>query len=62
MVYLFRSIGAVWGVAAVSTIIQNILTARLPEALSGIPDKEKVIFLSYAPLMHCHPILPSLPP
>jgi len=47
MVYLFRSMGTVWGVAAASTIIQNILASRLPGALSGIPDKEKVIFLSY---------------
>jgi hypothetical protein len=46
MVYLFRSMGTVWGVAAASTIIQNILSSRLPDALSGIPDKEKVIFLS----------------
>jgi len=45
MVYLFRSMGTVWGVAASSTIIQNILASRLPIALSGIPDKEKVIFL-----------------
>jgi hypothetical protein len=44
MVYLFRSMGTVWGVAAASTIIQNILSSRLPNALSGIPDKLKVIF------------------
>lgn len=44
MVYLFRSMGTVWGVAAASTIIQNILSSRLPSALSGIPDKLKVIF------------------
>jgi hypothetical protein len=43
MVYLFRSMGTVWGVAAASTIIQNILSSRLPIALSGIPDKLKVI-------------------
>jgi hypothetical protein len=47
MVYLFRSMGTVWGVAAASAIIQNILTTRLPNALSEIPDKEKVIFLSF---------------
>ena len=46
MVYLFRSMGMVWGVAAASTIIQNILSSKLPGALSGIPNKEKVIPLS----------------
>jgi hypothetical protein len=35
--------GMVWGVAAASTIIQNILSSKLPSALSGIPNKEKVI-------------------
>jgi hypothetical protein len=43
IVYLVRSLGTVWGVAATSTIIQNVLTTRLPLALAGIPDKEKVI-------------------
>lgn len=43
MVYLFRSLGTVWGVAASSTIIQNVLSTRLPEALAGIPEKDKVI-------------------
>jgi hypothetical protein len=43
MVYLFRSMGSVWGVAAASTIIQNNLVSRLPGALSGIPEKLKVI-------------------
>ncbi len=47
MVYLFRSMGSVWGVAAASTIIQNILSSQLPLALSGIPDKLKVIILPY---------------
>ncbi|KAL5324904.1 hypothetical protein ACEPPN_006023 [Leptodophora sp. 'Broadleaf-Isolate-01'] len=42
MVYLFRSMGTVWGVAAASTIIQNILSSRLPSALEGIPGKEIV--------------------
>jgi hypothetical protein len=55
MVYLFRSMGSVWGVAAASTIIQNILSSRLPSALSGIPDKLKVILFSY-------PLTPLSPP
>jgi MFS family permease len=42
MVYLFRSVGTVWGVAASSTLIQNILSTRLPVALDGIPNKDKV--------------------
>lgn len=42
MVYLFRSMGTVWGVAASSTLLQNILASRLPQALAGIPDSEEV--------------------
>jgi len=43
MVYLFRSMGTVWGVAAASTIIQNILSSRLPAALAEFPNSEKII-------------------
>ncbi|KAJ5424973.1 hypothetical protein N7465_000043 [Penicillium sp. CMV-2018d] len=42
-VYLIRSLGTVWGVAVTSTIMQNTLSSGLGEALSGIPDKWKVI-------------------
>ncbi|KAJ5354408.1 uncharacterized protein N7496_012841 [Penicillium cataractarum] len=42
-VYLIRSLGTVWGVAVTSAIIQNTLSSGLGEALSGIPDKWKVI-------------------
>ncbi|KAF9884822.1 hypothetical protein FE257_001238 [Aspergillus nanangensis] len=42
-VYLVRSLGTVWGVAITSTIIQNTLRSGLAEALSGIPDKWKII-------------------
>ncbi|RLM02010.1 hypothetical protein CFD26_109117 [Aspergillus turcosus] len=42
-VYLIRSLGTVWGVAITSTIIQNTLRSGLEEALSGIPDKWKII-------------------
>ncbi len=45
MVYLFRSLGTVWGVAASSAIVQNILATQLTLALSEIPNKEKVIHL-----------------
>jgi hypothetical protein len=54
-VYLFRSMGTVWGVAAASTIIQNTLSSQLPRALSGIPDKEKVITFP-------SPVIPLSPP
>jgi hypothetical protein len=39
--YLIRSLGAVWGVAITSAIVQNTLSVRLPEALSWVSDKEK---------------------
>ncbi|CAG8902564.1 unnamed protein product [Penicillium egyptiacum] len=42
-VYLIRSLGTVWGVAVTATIMQNTLNSGLEEALSGIPDKWKVI-------------------
>ncbi|KAL5366455.1 major facilitator superfamily domain-containing protein [Aspergillus floccosus] len=42
-VYLVRSLGTVWGVAITSTIVQNTLRSGLAEALSGIPDKWKII-------------------
>lgn len=42
MVYLFRSMGTVWGVAASSTLIQNILAQELPSALHGMPNQDKV--------------------
>ncbi|KAE8354188.1 major facilitator superfamily domain-containing protein [Aspergillus coremiiformis] len=42
-VYLVRSLGTVWGVAITSMIIQNTLRSGLDEALSGVPDKWKII-------------------
>ena len=47
MVYLFRSLGTVWGVAASSTIIQNVLATRLPLALAGVPEREKVVYIFF---------------
>jgi hypothetical protein len=38
--------GMVWGVAGASAIVQNILSSRLPRALSEILNKEKVILFS----------------
>ncbi|KPA45211.1 mfs drug transporter [Fusarium langsethiae] len=42
-VYLVRSMGTVWGVSTTSAIVQTTLSARLPEALSGVPDKLRII-------------------
>ncbi|KAH6887964.1 major facilitator superfamily-domain-containing protein [Thelonectria olida] len=42
-VYLIRSLGTVWGVSVTSAIVQTTLSVRLPDALSGIPDKWRVI-------------------
>ena len=50
-VYLIRSLGSVWGVAITATIVQNTLQWRLPNALAGIPDKERVRLYS---LIHLH--------
>ena len=47
-VYLVRSLGWVWGVAVVATILQNTLSSGLQEALSDVPDKWKV-----TPLLLC---------
>ncbi|RDL39790.1 Uncharacterized protein BP5553_04130 [Venustampulla echinocandica] len=58
MVYLFRSLGTVWGVAASSTIIQNVLSTRLPVLLDGIPEKDKII----DEIRHSVTILKDLPP
>jgi hypothetical protein len=42
LVYLVRSIGSVCGVAAVSTITQSVLMAKLSDAFAGQPDGDKV--------------------
>ena len=39
--YLVRSLGAVWGVAISSTIVQNTLSSRLPAALSALPEGQR---------------------
>ncbi|KFY29650.1 hypothetical protein V494_08587 [Pseudogymnoascus sp. VKM F-4513 (FW-928)] len=58
MVYLFRSVGTVWGVAASSTLIQNILSTRLPDALEGIPNKDKIL----DEIRHSVTVIKDLPP
>lgn len=50
--------GAVWGVACVSTITQSVLTTRLEEAFSGIPGGQDVIDA----LKHSVEALHDLPP
>ncbi|TVY57612.1 putative transporter [Lachnellula cervina] len=57
MVYLFRSLGTVWGVAASSAIIQNVLSSQLPLALSGVPNKEQII----DEIRHSITVLDTLP-
>ncbi|TVY91668.1 putative transporter [Lachnellula willkommii] len=57
MVYLFRSLGTVWGVAASSAIIQNVLSSQLPLALSGVPNKEQII----DEIRHSVTVLDTLP-
>ncbi|KAK1149617.1 hypothetical protein N8T08_005166 [Aspergillus melleus] len=57
-VYLIRSLGTVWGVAITSTILQNHLNAGLPDALSGVPDKWKVI----SEIRHSVSAIYTLPP
>ncbi|KAF4994399.1 hypothetical protein FGRMN_5818 [Fusarium graminum] len=42
-VYLVRSLGTVWGVSVTSAIVQTTLSVRLPDALSDVPDKWRVI-------------------
>ncbi|KIX10473.1 uncharacterized protein Z518_01556 [Rhinocladiella mackenziei CBS 650.93] len=58
MVYLFRSMGTVWGVAASSTLLQNILAKQLPSALSGTPNKDQLI----DKIRHSVTVLQTLPP
>ncbi|KAF5670631.1 major facilitator family transporter fnx1 [Fusarium heterosporum] len=42
-VYLIRSLGTVWGVSVTSAIVQTTLSVRLPDALSDVSDKWRVI-------------------
>ncbi|KAJ4321070.1 hypothetical protein N0V84_005538 [Fusarium piperis] len=42
-VYLIRSLGTVWGVSVTSAIVQTTLSVRLPDALSEVPDKWRII-------------------
>ncbi|OQU96190.1 hypothetical protein CLAIMM_02303 [Cladophialophora immunda] len=57
-VYLFRSMGTVWGVAASSTLLQNILAQQLPSALEGIPNKDELV----DQIRHSVAVLDRLPP
>ncbi|KAI5866073.1 major facilitator superfamily domain-containing protein [Durotheca rogersii] len=57
-VYLIRSLGAVWGVSITSAIVQTTLSVRLPEALSDVPDKARIIDA----IRHSTEVLRELPP
>jgi hypothetical protein len=41
-VYLFRNLGSVFGIAAVSSLLQTYLSIKLPIALEGVKHSEKV--------------------
>ncbi|KIW91503.1 uncharacterized protein Z519_07469 [Cladophialophora bantiana CBS 173.52] len=58
LVYLFRSMGTVWGVAASSTLLQDVLTQRLLSSLAGVPGKECLI----DEIRHSITMLKTLPP
>ncbi|OAP55700.1 hypothetical protein AYL99_09852 [Fonsecaea erecta] len=57
-VYLFRSMGTVWGVAASSTLLQNILAQQLPSALGEIPNRDELV----DQIRHSVAVLDRLPP
>jgi hypothetical protein len=42
-VYLFRNLGSVWAIAVVSSLLQIILSVKLPIALEGIAGKNEVL-------------------
>jgi hypothetical protein len=42
LVYLIRSLGNIYGVTITSAIVQNVLKARLPEALKHVENKDLV--------------------
>ncbi|KAI1798808.1 MFS general substrate transporter [Daldinia bambusicola] len=57
-VYLIRSLGTVWGVSVTSAIVQTTLSVRLPDVLSDVPDKWRVI----EAIRHSAETLRELPP
>ncbi|KAL7922173.1 major facilitator superfamily domain-containing protein [Trichoderma austrokoningii] len=56
--YLVRSLGTVWGVSVTSAIVQNTLSVRLPQVLSEVPDKWRII----DEIRHSVAALQTLPP
>lgn len=53
--YLIRSLGAVWGVALTSAILQTTLSTRLPDALGGVENKEEVsLRVNEIPQLHTY--------
>ncbi|KAH7158205.1 major facilitator superfamily domain-containing protein [Dactylonectria estremocensis] len=57
-VYLIRSLGTVWGVSVTSAIVQTTLSVRLPDALSEVPDKWRII----DEIRHSVEVVRRLPP
>jgi hypothetical protein len=41
-IYLFRNLGSVWGIAAVYSLLQTLLSTRLSSALEGVENKNEV--------------------
>ncbi|KAH6973453.1 major facilitator superfamily-domain-containing protein [Ilyonectria sp. MPI-CAGE-AT-0026] len=57
-VYLIRSLGTVWGVSVTSAIVQTTLSVRLPDALSEVPEKWRII----DEIRHSVDVIRHLPP
>jgi hypothetical protein len=45
-VYLFRNLGSVWAIAVVSSLLQTILSIKLPIALEGIVEGKNEVLIS----------------
>ncbi|KAJ9156229.1 Mfs transporter [Pleurostoma richardsiae] len=58
LLYLVRSMGAVWGVASVSTVTQTVLASKMSDAFSDKPGGPEII----EALKHSVEVLHRLPP
>jgi hypothetical protein len=47
-VYLFRNLGSVFGIAAVSSLLQTFLSIKLPIALEGVKHSKKVSAIDHS--------------
>ncbi|KAH8901407.1 MFS drug transporter [Thozetella sp. PMI_491] len=60
LIYLSRSMGSVWGVAAVSTISQSFLSYKLDASLSHLPNREEVIQMLKSSVEAIHRLTPDV--